>query len=122
MTATANTVVKAASKKSQALAIFNAKLAERGQGLYPSNKAFRAAVLTAIETELSVTRASASTMYNSAFKGALETDPNVGLGRDPKKVKAPSTGKRGRPFGSKNRAKTEVTAEVAPVVAETAAA
>lgn len=124
---------KAPSKKSLALAIFQAKLAERAQGLFGSNKEFRAAVLVAIETELSVSRASASTMFNSAKKEAEAADANVGLGRDPKKVKAPSTGKRGRPVGSKNKAK-EVTvttdavapaADVAPaaeVVAEVAAA
>lgn len=124
MTATTVTTpaVKAASKKSLALAIFTAKLAERSQGLYGSNKAFRAAVLSAIETDLTVTRASASTMFNAAKKEAEAADATVGLGRDPKKVKAPSTGKRGRPVGSKNKSK-EVTAEVAPVaeVAETAA-
>lgn len=108
--------VKAPSKKSLALAIFQAHLAIRAAGKYTSNKEFRAAVLGAIETELSVTRASASTMFNSAKKEAEAADATVGLGRDPKKVKAPSTGKRGRPVGSKNKAK-EVAA-VAPVTAE----
>ena len=132
-TTTVATVVatpKAPSKKSLALSIFQAKLAERAQGLFGSNKEFRAAVLVAIETELSVTRASASTMFNSAKKEAEAADASIGLGRDPKKVKAPSTGKRGRPVGSKNKAKevvAPVTTEVAPAVetapvAETAAA
>lgn len=120
---------KAPSKKSQALTIFQAKLIERKQGLYGSNKDFRAAVLQAIEAELGVSRASASTMYNSAKVEAEAIDATVGLGRDPKKVKAPSTGVRGRPKNSKNKAKVVapvtdavVTTEVAePVAAEASA-
>jgi DNA-binding transcriptional regulator YiaG len=112
------TVVKTPSKKSLATAIFQAKMVERSQGLFGANKEFRSAVLVAIETELGVSRASASTMYNTAKKEAEAADPKVGLGRDPKKVKAPSTGKRGRPVGSKNKAKAEVVAEpVAEAVA-----
>jgi hypothetical protein len=105
---TDTTVTKAPSKKSLAAPIFARLLAERAQGLFGTNKAFRAAVLVALETELSVSRASASTMYNSAKAEAEAADATVALGRDPKKVKAPSTGKRGRPQGSKNKAKTEV--------------
>jgi hypothetical protein len=118
-TATVETTVvatpKAPSKKSLALAIFQAKLTERSQGLFASNKEFRSAVLKAIETELSVTIASAATMFNAAKKEAEVADPSIGLGRDPKKVKAPSTGKRGRPTGSRNRAKEVVAVEAAPV-------
>ena len=109
---------KAPSKKSLALAIFQAKMVERSQGLFASNKEFRASVLTSIETDLGVSTASAATMYNAAKKDAEAADATVALGRDPKKVKAPSTGKRGRPQGSKNKAKEEVaavaTTEVAP--------
>jgi hypothetical protein len=122
-TTVATPAVKAPSKKSLALAIFQAKLTERSQGLFESNKAFRAAVLSQIETELEVTRASASTMFNSAKKEAEAADANVGLGRDPKKVKAPSTGKRGRPAGSKNKAKeATVTTDVEVASATEAAA
>ena len=121
-TATVETTVvatpKAPSKKSLALAIFQAKLVERSQGLFASNKEFRAAVLRAIETDLSVSTASAATMYNAAKKDA-ETAGTVTLGRDPKKAKAPSTGKRGRPAGSKNAPKA--VAEVAPVATTEAA-
>lgn len=107
---------KAPSKKSLALAIFTAKLAERTQGLFASNKEFRAAVLGAIQTELSVSTASAATMYNAAKKDAETADATVGLGRDPKKEKAPKgTGKRGRPAGSRNKDKA---VEAAPVAAE----
>lgn len=106
---------KAPSKKSLALAIFQAKMVERSQGLFASNKEFRASVLTSIETDLGVSTASAATMYNAAKKDAEAVDATVGLGRDPKKVKAPSTGKRGRPAGSKNKAKDEVAAVVEPV-------
>ena len=103
---------KAPSKKSQALAIFQAKLVERSQGLFASNKEFRSAVLRAIETELSVSTPSAATMYNAAKVEAEKADATVGLGRDPKKVKVKGeTGKRGRPQGSKNKAK-EVAAFV----------
>lgn len=108
---------KAPSKKSLALAIFQAKLVERSQGLFGSNKDFRAAVLATIQTDLGVTVASAATMFNAAKKEAEAANPNIGLGRDPKKVKAPSTGKRGRPAGSKNKAKQTVA-----VVAEAAVA
>jgi len=108
---TAVVTPKAPSKKSLALAIFTAKLAERSQGLFASNKEFRAAVLSQIQTDLGVTTASAATMYNAAKKDAESADATVALGRDPKKAKAPKgTGKRGRPAGSKNKAK-----EVAPV-------
>ncbi len=110
---------KAPSKKSLALAIFQAKLVERSQGLFASNKEFRAAVLSAIQADLGVTTASAATMYNAA-KVEAEAAGTVTLGRDPKKVKAPSTGKRGRPAGSKNKAKDEV-AVVAPAAEPVAA-
>jgi len=114
---------KAPSKKSLALAIFQAKLTERSQGLFASNKEFRAAVLGAIQTELSVTTASAATMYNAAKLEAEKADGSVALGRDPKKVKAPSTGKRGRPAGSKNAPKVAVVADaVAPAATAEVAA
>lgn len=102
-------VPKAPSKKSLALAIFQAKMTERIQGLFASNKEFRAAVLTGIQADLGVSTASAATMYNAAKKDA-EAAGTVTLGRDPKKEKVASTGKRGRPAGSHNKAK-----EVAPV-------
>ena len=108
---------KTPSKKSLAVAIFAAKLVERTQGLYASNKEFRAAVLRAIETELGVSTPSAATMYNAAKTEAEKADATVALGRDPKKVKvAAAGGKRGRPAGSKNK-----VAEVV-VVAETTVA
>jgi hypothetical protein len=108
-------VPKAPSKKSLALAIFQAKMADRAAGKFALNKDFRAAVLTAIIADLGVSTASAATMYNSAKKDAEAADATVALGRDPKKEKAPSTGKRGRPAGSKNKDK-----EVAPVSTEAA--
>lgn len=122
-------VAKAPSKKSLALAIFQAKLVERTQGLYASNKEFRAAVLSSIETDLGVSTASAATMYNAAKKEAETADATVALGRDPKKVKVKSTsGKRGRPAGSKNKAAAETVvipagteAAVAPAEAAPAA-
>ncbi len=114
---------KAPSLKSRALAIFQAKLVERTQGLFASNKEFRAAVLAAIQTDLGVTIASAATMFNAAKKEAEVANPAIGLGRDPKKEKAPKgTGKRGRPTGSKNKDKVEVAPEAAPAVAGDAAA
>jgi len=113
---------KAPSKKSLALAIFQAKLVERSQGLFASNKEFRAAVLAAIQVDLGVTTASAATMYNAA-KVEAEAAGTVTLGRDPKKVKAPSTGKRGRPAGSKNKDKAaDAVAEPVAAVAEPVAA
>jgi DNA-binding transcriptional regulator YiaG len=114
-------VAKAPSKKSLALAIFAAKMVERTEGLYASNKDFRAAVLRAIETDLGVSTASAATMYNAAKSEAEKADATVVLGRDPKKVKVKSeSGKRGRPAGSKNKAK-EVTDAVAEVATTEAA-
>lgn len=108
---------KAPSLKSRATTIFQAKLVERSQGLFASNKEFRSATLVAMETELGVSRASASTMYNTAKKETEVADPGVGLGRDPKKAKAPSNGKRGRPVGSKNKPKEVVAEAVADPVA-----
>lgn len=96
---------KAPSKKSLAVAIFAAALADRAAGKFASNKEFRAAVLTKIQADLGVSTASAATMYNAAKKDAETADANVGLGRDPKKEKVKGTGKRGRPVGSKNKAK-----------------
>ena len=114
-TATTEVSTKTPSKKSLALAIFSAKLLEREAGLFGDNKSFRAAVLTQIESDLGVSRASAATMYNSAKKEA-EAAGTAKLGRDPKKVKVRvGNGKRGRPAGSKNRPKTIVT----PAVTET---
>lgn len=100
---------KAPSKKSQAFTIFAEKLTERSQGLFSSNKEFRRNVLEAFKSQMGVSIASAATMYNTAKKAAEEADANVGLGRDPKKEKAPSTGKRGRPVVSKNKPKVVVT-------------
>lgn len=123
----ATVTVKAPSKKSLALAIFTAALAERAQGLFATNKEFRAAVLSKIQADLGVSTASAATMYNAAKKDAEAADATVALGRDPKKEKAPKgTGKRGRPAGSKNKAKAEEVApaastEAAPAAAEVAA-
>ena len=109
---------KAPSKKSLATAIFDAKIVERSQGLFATNKEFRAAVLNEIVTKLEVSMASASTMYNQCKIDAEKADATVGLGRDPKveKVKV-SAGKRGRPAGSVNKKKeaevvvTDATAE-----------
>lgn len=120
-------VPKAPSKKSLADAIFAVKLIERSEGLFASNKEFRAAVLTQIQTDLGVTIASAATMYNAAKKAAETADATVALGRDPKKEKAPAgTGKRGRPVGSKNKPKegeveagTEATVEGTDAVPDT---
>ena len=111
--------VKAPSKKSVAVGIFQAKMVERDQGLFGTNKEFRAAVLIEIQSTLGVSTASAATMFNACKTDAEKVNPAVGLGRDPKKVKEPSTGKRGRPAGSHNKAK-DVVPEVA--VAEVATA
>ena len=116
---------KAPSKKSQAVAIFAAKLEERKQGLFATNREFRAAVLRAIETELSVSTPSAATMYNSCKDEAEKADPTIGLGRDPKvvKVKVEGSGKRGRPAGSTNKKKeAEAVAADATATAEGTAA
>jgi hypothetical protein len=63
-------------------------------------------------------------MYNAAKKDAETADATVALGRDPKKEKAPKgTGKRGRPAGSKNKAKADEAApaaDVAPAAVEAA--
>ena len=111
---------KVPSKKSLAMAIFAEKMVERSQGLFASNKEFRAAVLRKIESDLSVSTASAATMYNAAKDEAEKADASVGLGRDPKKVKivVEGAGKRGRPAGSTNKKKD---AEVIVVSDATAA-
>jgi hypothetical protein len=92
---------KAPSKKARATLIFKSHLDQRATGAYTSNKAFRAAVLTQIQKDLGVSVASAATMYNAAKKEAETANPEVGLGRDPKKEKPASTGKRGRPAKAK---------------------
>lgn len=103
-------ISKAISKKDQAFAIFQTKLDEKSQGRYSSNKEFRSAVLSAFQSSMGVSTASASTMYN-AVKKAAEAEGTVVLGRDPKKVKTSAgNGKRGRPTGSKNRPKTVLPA------------
>ena len=114
---TTASVTKSPTKKSQAQIIFNAKMVEKMQGLFGNNRDFRSSVLNAIEDELAVSRASAATMFNS-FKKSAEDAGLVKLGRDPKKAKPESTGKRGRPVGSKNlekTAETTVTPEAATV-------
>lgn len=116
---TAAAVVKAPSKRSQALVIFNEKIAERDQGLFATNKDFRTTTIQKICADLSVSVASASTMYNS-FKKEVEAAGTATLGRDPKKEKPVSTGKKGRPAGSKNAEKTEST-EATVVTTETGA-
>ena len=108
---TTETVVHKVSKKSRATEIFTAKLLERSQGLFGSNKEFRRSTLSQIITELGVTTASAATMYNTAKEEAEAVNPNLGLGRDPKKEKPLSNGRRGRPAGSKNQEKKEIVAE-----------
>jgi hypothetical protein len=101
-------ISKAISKKDQAFAIFQSMLNDKLQGRYGSNKEFRSQVLSAFQSRMGVSIASASTMYN-AVKKSSEADGAVVLGRDPKKVKSSAgNGKRGRPAGSKNRVKTVV--------------
>lgn len=92
-----STLTKVPSKKSQAQIIFNTKIGEKA--LYSTNKELRGATLSAFEVQLNVSRASASTMFNS-FKMSAEAAGLITLGRDAKKVKAASSGKRGRPVGS----------------------
>lgn len=83
---TTTTTPKRVTKKSQAFAIFDAELKARANGAYPTNKAFRGAVIARMIAEVSVSQASAATMFNEAKKSAEQDNPNVGLGRDPKKV------------------------------------
>lgn len=112
---------KAPSKKSLATAIFAHEMARRAAGEFASNKAFRSCVLLRMHLELGVSYASASTMYNAAKKEAEVANPEVGLGRDPKVVKVKTTsGKRGRPVGSKNRPKAVVEVPAAVATTETA--
>ena len=112
-------VAKAPSKKSLAQKIFDAKLAEKLEGKFASNKDFRAATMGAFQTELEVSQASAATLYN-ALKIAAEQAGTVTLGRDPKKEKAPSTGVRGRKPGSKNKTTTTVVVDTTAETTESA--
>lgn len=80
---------KAPSKKAQAIVIFNQELAKRTAGTYDSNKAFRAATLGRMTSEIvgkdgtvGVSQASAATMYNECKKATGDDT----IGRDPKKV------------------------------------
>lgn len=115
------TAAKTPSKKSLAQVIFDNCMAKRAANGYTSNKEFRTDVVQTISTELSVTIASASTMYNSAKKdaetAAEKSGTTVGLGRDPKKVKAVGEPKkRGRTPGSKNKEKVATTEPTVVVV------
>jgi hypothetical protein len=74
------------TKKAQAFTIFEEELKNRTNGVHDSNKAFRGTVLGRMEAEIGVSRASAATMYNEAKRAAEQDNPNVNLGRDPKKV------------------------------------
>jgi hypothetical protein len=113
------------TKKSVAAVIFGLALADRSNGLFASNKDFRNAVLTKIEADMSVSRASAATMYNALKKEAEVANPELGLGRDPRKVKVKVEGaKRGRPAGSGKKV-VEVATDAVPTetaIAETATA
>lgn len=110
-------VAKTPSKKSMALTIFQSKLADLKAKKFTSNKDFRAAVLETIKLDLGVSTASAATMYNAAKKDAEAADVEVKLGRDPKKERVKSeNAKRGRPSGSKNKAKEK---EVQTIVVDT---
>lgn len=100
------------TKISQAKSIFSAKLLMREAGTYATNKQFRADVIQTLVTDLGVNVATASTMYNTLKNDANKAidTPELAIGRDPKKVKAPSSGKRGRPLGSKNKPKAQPVA------------
>ncbi len=78
-------------------------------------------MLKQIQSDLGVSVASAATMFNSAKKATEATDPEVKLGRDPKVVKVKvSTGKRGRPVGSKSKKTAVVVVDAVAPAAETA--
>jgi hypothetical protein len=79
------------TKKAQAFTIFEEELKNRASGMHDSNKAFRGTVLGRMEAEIGVSRASAATMYNEAKRAAEQDNPNVNLGRDPKKVTVKTT-------------------------------
>jgi hypothetical protein len=111
---------KAPTKKQQATEIFQRHLVKYLAGEYDSKKDFRHEVLVGMEVELGVTRPSASTMYNTA-KQEAEAAGTVVLGRDPRKEKAPSTGVKGRPKGSKNKEKVEGETKTEAVATEAVA-
>lgn len=80
-------VAKTPSNISLGKTIFNEQLAKRASGEFTTNRDFRASVITRMQSELSVSVASAATMYNSAKATAEQDNPAIGLGRDPKKEK-----------------------------------
>lgn len=80
-------VAKASSNISQGKTIFSEQLAKRTSGEFTTNRDFRASVINRMQSELSVSVASAATMYNSAKADAEQANPAIGLGRDPKKEK-----------------------------------
>lgn len=96
--------VKAPTKTSQALEIFNAALAIRqaeiaanvpmDQRTYPTNKSFRLGICATLQEKLGASVASAAGMYNNGKIKAEKVHADLGLGRDPKKekpVRAPKT-------------------------------
>lgn len=76
-------IVEKVTKKSKAIAIFNAALVMRAEGAFETNKAFRKHVLTLLVTDAQVTKAAAASMYNQVKEMAEAADPTLKLGRDP---------------------------------------
>jgi len=89
-------VVREPSKSAHGKVIFSEQMAARNKNMFASNRDFRRSVLDRMINELGVSTASAATMYNAAKLAAEASNPNIGLGRDPKKekpAKAPRTAK-----------------------------
>ena len=78
--------VKKVTKKSQGDAIFARELANRANGKFANNRAFRVCVIKCMESEIGVSSSSGSAMYNEAKKATERVSGALGLGRDPKKV------------------------------------
>lgn len=101
------------SKISQAREIFKSKLESRLSGQYQSYRDFRFSVINMFVITLGVNESTASTMFNNIKREILLENPEVNLSRDPRKIKIrTSTGKRGRPLGSKNKPKIVIAQNI----------
>ena len=111
------------TKKQQFINIFNEEIIRRSQGAFDSNRAFRSHVIQRGMNEIDdgITLSSASTMYNEAKLMIEAMDPNIGLGRDPKKTPEPKAKKASAPAATTEpdpapAATTDPVVEAAPVV------
>lgn len=102
------------TKKSQATVIFNSMLEQKKAGEFETMKAFRQTAIERFQNEIAdVSGSAACTLYNQCKIVANAADPELKLGRDPKKVKPAKVSKKVDPKVSE-----EVAPEGTPIVVQ----